>query len=475
MSRNGLWERSAPWRWTLVLTCLASATVSLLGPWNRKPPVSSLATYRPIGKAPLPVHSGQKVVPSAVSQASTRHDDTFDVAVLPATAGFPPGTELHIVGVYAGALPNAQKEQPWWAKCGADKSNTKALFDCHQQYAGQLTEKTVTVTIAHSSSPKVIALMAYEPVKWKIVGAAANDVRKIVIGGYHGQDVEGVGTEIPVELYSYESSPCQICSRQTGHFYAYKKDTPEYTNAIDRLQTITGLRPASFQGAQSSDRFTISGSSHITRSMGSKSVRESISGQTFVDQISIANMAVPLPEGKWQGIVHTQNPSKRGSDELAVLAKLDQGRLIELTVLRAQFASDGKGFSRHAACEATDSHAGKTEANDAFGTQMCFFVNHDTAPWVQPIFDLAANRLTAEGIALPGFFVNSIFHKADQSSSLTVVYLANPEAKGITTLKTAWDNSPWHPKYLNQFPDKAAFMQDRVQWASTWFQIFKAM
>jgi hypothetical protein len=479
MNREGLWDRSAAWRWILVLTCLATATVGLLGPWHMKTTVlPNVASYQQAGQAPLPTTPTQNASAAAISQTKNGHDETFDVVASPAAVGFPPGTELHIVGAYEGALPNGQKEQPWWAKCGADTSNPTAMIACHQQYAGQHTEKTITVTVSRSSTPKVLALLAYEPVKWKIVGADSSNVLKIIVGGYHGQDVEGVGAETPVEVYSYESSPCRICSRQSGHFYAYQKDTPEYAQTIDKLKTLTGLSPTSFQGAQRSERFAISGTSQVVpagnRSNIAKHQSDPILGHSFVDEVSIANMAVPLPEGKWQGLVYAENPSTRGSDELAVLARIEQDKLIELIVLRAQFASDGRGFSRHTACETLDTHASRIEANQDFGTQMCFWVSHDTAPWVQPIFNLAANRLTAKNIALPGFFVNSVFHKADKSSALTVVYSTNPEAKGISTPKTAWDASPWHPKYLNQFSDKAPFMQDRVQWSNTWFQLFKA-
>lgn len=480
MSSEGLWTRSAAWRWTVVLTCLATATLVLLGPWRRNATVlqNSGVYHAVVQTQGLPNAPAQQNSAVAVNKTVIGHDEIFDVVVSPIAVGFPPGTELHIIGVYAGALPNGQKEQPWWAKCGSDKSNPATMLDCHQQYAGQHTQKTITVTVSGSLSPKVLALMAYEPVKWKIVGAETGNVSKIIIGGYHGQDADGVGAEIPVEVYSYESSPCQICSRQSSYFYAFQKDTPEYAKALDKLQTITGLNPTSFQGAHSSDRFTIAGTSPAVRgggrSISAKHPSDPISGQRFVDQLSIANAVVPLPEGEWQGIVYAQNPSNRGGDELAVLAKIEQGKLMEMTVIRSQFASDGKGFSRHAACDTTNTHAGKSEVNEAFGVQRCFWLSHDTAPWEQPIFNLAANRLTTKGIELPGFFVNSIFHKADNSSALTVAYLSNPEAKGIAALKTAWDASPWHPKYVNQFPDKTAFIQDRAQWANTWFQIFKA-
>lgn len=480
MSPEGLWNRSAAWRWTLVLTCFASALVVLLGPWNRKPPVlPNLATFHPTTQTKTPsITSATQTSSSTINQANNGHDEAFSVAVSQSTASFPPGTELHIVGVYSGSLPPGQSEQPWWANCLKNKNNTADMHACHQKYASGHTERTVTVTISRSSSPKVIALLAYEPVKWKIIGAEASNVQKIIISGYHSQDVDGVGVETPIDLYSPASSSCRTCSRQFGHFYAYRKDTPEYDQAINMLKMITGLSPSTFQGTQSADRFTISGTSQVSRSVnnqvGAKHQSDPISGQNFVNQVAIAQTVIPLPDGQWQGVAYTQNPSNRGTDELGVLARIDQNKLIELAVFRIQFASDQNGFSRHSACLKQDVHQRIMEANEEFGSQICFWTSHDTDPWMQPIFNLTAARLTAKGINLPGFLLNSMYHKADKSSSLTVIYMANPETKGIVTPKTNWHTSPWHPQFLNQFPEKSAFLQDRLQWAKTWFQIFKA-
>ncbi len=480
ISEEGLWARSAVWRWTLVITCLATAMAILLGPWNApsKSSAKSSASYKPLGQAAAPTSGQSSPVPAATARNGVWHDETFDVVVSPPLARFPPGTELHVIGVYEGASANGEQEQPWWAKCVGDRSNSSAMLACHQKYAGQHTQKTVTVTLARSSVPNVVALMAYEPVKWKIIGAEAANLQKVILAGYHGQDVEGLPIDLPVDVYSGNSSPCQTCSRQAGYFYAYKNDTSEYTQAVEKLRVITGLSPASFQGAYRSDRFFINSSPQTAQSSKPagkvKSPTDSITGQVFIDEAAIGNTNLPLPEGSWQGLLYVQAPSNRGSDDLAVLIRLEQDQLAEMIVVRAQFVSDGQGFSRHLACEAKEIHAGDVESNEASGSQACYWVNHDTDPWIQPIFALAANRLVARGIALPALLVNAAFHKADKHSALTGQYFANPEVKGIISPKTHWDASPWHPNHVKQFPDKAAFIQDRVQWASSWFQIFKA-
>lgn len=102
-------------------------------------------------------------------------------------------------------------------------------------------------------------------------------------------------------------------------------------------------------------------------------------------------------------------------------------------------------------------------------------MNHDTDPWIQPIFALTANRLAALGIGVPELLITTGFHKANINTSLTVLYDINPKFEGITTPQTNWDASPWHPNHIKQFPDKAVYINERLQWTESWFQIFKAM
>ncbi|TPQ29804.1 hypothetical protein C2U68_00420 [Methylomonas koyamae] len=410
-----------------------------------------------------------------LSTGSAGHDESFDVSLAPQANVLPPGTELHVVGVYSGGAADGPKSQPWWAKC-PNRKDSQAMLNCHQQYAVQHTQNIVTVTVPSSPIPKVLALMSYEPVKWVLVGAKAGNVRRIILGGYHGQDFQGVTEDIPVDVYTYDSSPCVNCSRHSDHFYAYRKDSAEYSQALDKLRSITGLSPVSFQGLPKSDRFTIVSSPAVSVASAGKTENraDSVSGRRFIDEVVIGDVAIPLPEGDWQGLAHIQNPSSRGSDELAVLAKIEQDKLQEMVVLRLQFVVDGKGFARHSACDAAGAQAAKTAENQDFGKQMCFWVGHDTAPWGQPIFNLAANRLVAKNVALPDVLINSVFHRADKNSALTVVYANNPEIRGLSSPKTTWEASSWHPKFIQRFPDKLTYMQDRMQWAATWFQIFRA-
>jgi hypothetical protein len=477
-TKTSLWERSSAWRWTLMLTCLATATVILIGPWHSTIPNSAvLATYnKPSNQAQS--HQTQP-------QQSGFHDPTFDVAVTKMRKGFPQGTELHVIGVYEGALPNGQNEPPWWARCLADKGvpisnppNPQIASDCHSKYASQRTEKTITITVTRPSVPIVLVLMASDPVKWKIIGNKPVNIQKIILAGNYGQDIDGEIGTIPVDVYTNKSSPCKNCTRQTESFFAYKEDTPEYDQVVSKLKTITGLIPTSFQGAYRSDRFFITNSTArlpvSSMNTGAKIQMDFISGKEFDDRIALADINIPLPEGRWQGIVYSNTPTMRGIDELAVLARTEKNQLEELIGIRVQVVTDGAGFPSQPSCAAKDLLTLNTEINEAYGEQRCYWVNHTTEPWMQPIFALASNQLVSQGIPIPDLLINSAFHKADKNSALTVYYLTNPGTKKINTLQTNWFASPWHPKNIKRFPEKDAYAQNQTKWAKAWFQIFNA-
>lgn len=483
-----LWAGSAEWRWLLGITLLATGIVLLVGPWNKpSTPPPSLATYispaQPVaqksrvltlsGTSPVPQVRGAVVGNSAAGP----RDITFDVPVAIPSISFPSGTELHLIGVYESA-PARQSEQAWWTKCLSFKDNQQAMAECHQKYAGQ-HPKTITVTVSRVGVPMVLALMAYEAVTWKLVIVPGAIVKKIILSGYRGPDITGIPENIPVDVHSYESSPCQICSRQPDHFVAYKKNSAEYIDATNRLRNLTGLAAAtSFQGAYQSDRFAIGSYTAplpdpalIASTQGAN---DPYIGQFFVNRIKLLDSVVPLPEGRWRGLAYARNASNRGRDEMVVIGLIDSSQLVELLAIRAQSVGDTRGFARHLSCDRNDVHAIQTIINESFGQQFCYWVNHVSQPWTQPILSLALSRLASLGVAAPDTLINAAFHKADISISVTAYYFKNPEAKGITSIPTTWAASPWHPQNINQFPEKLAFVQDRIQWAKSWFPIFKA-
>jgi hypothetical protein len=482
-NEEGLWVRSAAWRWTFVLTCLATAMVVLLGPWNRDIKVSPTnATFTQPQSQPPPVSQSQinltnTATPTPASASGGSVDSTFNVNIIPLAASFPAGTELHMIGVYEGALLDGQVDKPWWANC-TNLGDPQSGLECHSKYAGKPhTEKTVTVNISKTSAPIVLALMSYEPEKWKIIAEKGVNIQKVILSGYHGQDIEGIPNNIPVDLYAYDSSNCKLCTRQSGFFYTYEKNSAEYNKVVNKLYSLTGLTPSTFQGAYRSGQFYISNSTSLI-SKGATHInypsdkKDYITDKTFVDRLSIGGKNVPLPEGHWLGVAYAVTGSSRGDDELAILARIENKQLIELIAVRLQAANDGNGFPSNMNCLKSGLHAKKIEANTTYGTQLCYWVNYNTDTWKEGIFSMADNRLASLGITTPNLLVNSGFHKAGQTLALTAFYFVNPEIKGIYTSKTTWEASQWHPNRIKENPDKDAFIKERIRWSDSWFQIF---
>jgi len=253
------------WRWLLVLSCLATAIVILLKPWE-KPSVApvGLATY-----TPPPISNTKKS--SAIATLSPRNSVTVQQPAIqpitPRTLSFPVGTELHAIGVYKGALAAGETEKPWWMKCpsyinrqngGSGDIDMKAHRECHSKYAGLKSTQTITVNVSRSKSPIVLALMSYDPVIWSIEIGRDVDIRRIIVGGYHGQDVNGISSNIPVDLFTHKASSCKICTYHSGYFYAYKWGSKNYKKAMAKLNGHTGLTLQSFQSTYEGKRFYIS-------------------------------------------------------------------------------------------------------------------------------------------------------------------------------------------------------------------------
>ena len=484
-----LWSRSAPWRFTLILTVLATSIVLLVGPW-RTPRQSdqTLAQYTPPkqqNNAQSQILSSQlknaKPLPSSsLSQPTSgvsSSDATFDVAISQTANTFPSGTELHVIGIYEGEPPQGQVDKPWWSKCPPGNEQS-AMLECHQKYAGQHTQYTVTVNISRTA-PIVLALMSYDPVKWNIVMSRGVNIQKVILSGYHRQDITGISSRTPVDVYTYDTSPCTNCTRQSGAFYAYDKNSKEYTKATQKLETITGLKPSSFQGSYKSNLFSISSNINLQNSnwrniQAQKSTTDYIN-KNFFDSVDIANKSIPLPEGEWRGIAYEKLSSNRGSDELLVLARIENNRLRELMTARVQVPNDGKGFSSHSSCKNKTVYTSVTKANEPFENQLCYWVEHNTAPWQQPIFDLTAAKLTDIGLSLPNTVINAGFHRADANSSETILYYTNPEFSNIKTSKTSFSSSLWHPNRISHDPIRDNYVADYVKWAGTWFQLLNAM
>lgn len=479
--RSGLWRRSRPWRRVTVLTVGGTLLLVLLG-LRACSGGGAVAASRYAPPPALPVSTGvgtafggaPGIAPVMLAMTSTEsHDAAFDLPVTrPVASRFPADTELHALGVYKGALPPGERDVPWWQLCQAGPEDREAMSECHRKYAGQRKANPVTVSVRRGNRPVVLALMAYEPVLWKIDGADSGNIRQVILAGHYGQDIEGLPDSVPVVAQTNEASPCRNCARQSGGFFSYDEKRPEHGKAVAALEAQTGLKLASFQGSHESAQFTVSGS---TMAAGESNPADAYLGQEFRNAVTLAGTSVLLPEGVWQGVAFEKNKgAAAGEDELLVLARLDGARLAGVYAVRVQTSRQRQGFRQHRACREIRGYVVKTDRNEAFGPQLCHWVTHVTEPWTQPVFAVAADKLAALKIGLPDTVIASGLRQADMATAITTVQYANPALQGLRVPHASWAGSEWQASRLAVSPARRAFVDEQVKQAGFWYQVVLA-
>jgi hypothetical protein len=182
---------------------------------------------------------------------------------------FPPNTELHLMGVYKGVMPDGEKETVWWQKCdsyqktidrggsGSYSPDRKEMLECHRQWAGYRDTKVIRVEVKRTVAPVVLTLMSYEPAVWKLKVAPGVRIERILLSGYHAQDIEGVPDSVSVDVRTYRASTCDVCQVKPGYFQAHDTVSKNYLETVQKLKTITGLEPKSFQGNYNAGFFVL--------------------------------------------------------------------------------------------------------------------------------------------------------------------------------------------------------------------------
>ncbi|MEZ6139946.1 MAG: hypothetical protein R3B84_05175 [Zavarzinella sp.] len=123
--------------------------------------------------------------------------------------------------------------------------------------------KKVIVKIQDSKAPIILVLSAYDSVKWEIV-APKGVVRRVIVSGYHLQEVSGLEKTVPIDNTSYDAGD------KTGYFYCYRapvKVNPKgrvitsrqkmYDKMLEKIKVYSDSELTSFQGQYSSKEFQI--------------------------------------------------------------------------------------------------------------------------------------------------------------------------------------------------------------------------
>ena len=113
---------------------------------------------------------------------------------------------------------------------------------------------TINVKIERKNKPVILTLSSYEPVHWNITLDKEVKLEKVIINGYHDQEISGI-SGIPIKEFSYQGT-----GRYIGKFaYQWNKSYhhPSTTSLVTKLEQITNTNLTSFQGCYRGTNFTI--------------------------------------------------------------------------------------------------------------------------------------------------------------------------------------------------------------------------
>ena len=130
--------------------------------------------------------------------------------------------ELHVVGCYEAAEGTGKKIE------GHDQAKLKIVVD--------RPGKQVT-----------LVLTAYEPVRWALAEAKGSHIRRVIVSGYHRQEIQGLPAGCKVTRLERKGG-------DNGAFYAvYKRQSKHFGRLQRTLQSLTDLPMKSFQAAYKLD------------------------------------------------------------------------------------------------------------------------------------------------------------------------------------------------------------------------------
>ena len=111
--------------------------------------------------------------------------------------------------------------------------------------------KEVVVNVTDDTKPIVLALTAYDRTVWKLNLKDGVKLQRIILAGYHAQSVIGLPSSTPIEVFSYDPSPCERCWQGP---YVIRSS---YQEPAVELNKITGLDVTSYQGRYQGVEFNI--------------------------------------------------------------------------------------------------------------------------------------------------------------------------------------------------------------------------
>jgi predicted esterase len=146
------------------------------------------------------------------------------------------------------ALPKEPTATEFLAACADADLHVVSIY---QPRAGN--GAPVDVEVRPTAKPIVLALVSYYSVLWNVKMAKGARVKAVVIGGYFEQEFEGIPADIPLVYRAY------FPSRKRDYFYGHEWNTADSRGMVEKLNDLTGLLVATFQGEYTGSSFVVDG------------------------------------------------------------------------------------------------------------------------------------------------------------------------------------------------------------------------
>jgi hypothetical protein len=145
---------------------------------------------------------------------------TARAPIKPLLIDMPGNAQVAILGVYQGARSTSAAPS-----AGSSRPNGE-----------------VRVTVGSGSSPLILVLSSYEPVRWNVRNMNGRKIAAVLLSGYHESTVVGLTNTKVLQI---------------GSSYAYKLASPEYERLKTEVTRYVSNPVASFQGRYEGQEFAI--------------------------------------------------------------------------------------------------------------------------------------------------------------------------------------------------------------------------
>ena len=136
-------------------------------------------------------------------------------------------------------------------------------------------------------------------------------------------------------------------------------------------------------------------------------------GKIVRGHVAAQGTSVPLPAGEWIVVAHFPAPDPGGVESL-FLAQMRQNKLSRAVLIQAsrQAGESATGFRQSAQCARTALLYVKTIANEEFGRQDCWTINHNISTRSErdtpPVIRAAIGDLELRGVKYPPMLLSAL-------------------------------------------------------------------